>query len=94
MRALSLFSGGLDSQLAVKIIQEQGIEVIGLHFTTPFFGGSREISKAASDLGIEFREEYKLKIISPGTNESVYGCGKTSIPASTVMPICLIGPAS
>jgi tRNA-specific 2-thiouridylase len=43
LRALSLFSGGLDSQLAVKIIQEQGIEVIGLHFTTPFFGGSREI---------------------------------------------------
>ena len=37
-RAFSLLSGGLDSLLATRLIMEQGIEVIGLHFITPFFG--------------------------------------------------------
>ena len=37
-RAFSLLSGGLDSLLATRLIMEQGIEVIGLHFMTPFFG--------------------------------------------------------
>ncbi len=32
-----LFSGGLDSILACKVLQEQGIEVIALKFITPFF---------------------------------------------------------
>ena len=35
-RALALLSGGLDSTLAIKVMLEQGIEVIALHFTTPF----------------------------------------------------------
>jgi tRNA-specific 2-thiouridylase len=81
LRALSLFSGGLDSQLAVKIIQEQGIEVIGLHFTTPFFGGSLEISKAASDLGIEFREiDISEDYIPRVLLNPVYGYGKNFNP--------------
>ena len=37
MKALALFSGGLDSILAVKVIQEQGIEVIPLNFVSPLF---------------------------------------------------------
>ncbi|WP_029897084.1 tRNA (5-methylaminomethyl-2-thiouridylate)-methyltransferase [Desulfohalovibrio reitneri] len=36
--ALSLFSGGLDSLLAAKLLQRQGLNVLGLHFTSPFFG--------------------------------------------------------
>jgi tRNA U34 2-thiouridine synthase MnmA/TrmU len=36
-KALLLFSGGLDSILAGKIIQEQGIEVIPVTYITPFF---------------------------------------------------------
>lgn len=36
-RALLLFSKGLDSLLAGKIIQEQGIKVIPIVFITPFF---------------------------------------------------------
>lgn len=36
--ALALFSGGLDSIIAAKVIQAQGLEVLGLHFVTPFFG--------------------------------------------------------
>lgn len=36
-RALLLFSKGLDSLLAGKIIQEQGVKVIPVAFITPFF---------------------------------------------------------
>ncbi|MCU0610883.1 MAG: tRNA (5-methylaminomethyl-2-thiouridylate)-methyltransferase, partial [Candidatus Eisenbacteria bacterium] len=32
MRAVALLSGGLDSQLAVRVVQRQGIEVVGVHF--------------------------------------------------------------
>ena len=35
IKAVGLFSGGLDSALAVKLIQEQGIEVVALNFTSP-----------------------------------------------------------
>jgi tRNA-uridine 2-sulfurtransferase len=37
-RCISLYSGGLDSILVVKMLQEQGVEVIPIHFCTPFFG--------------------------------------------------------
>jgi len=37
IRAIALVSGGLDSILAVKVIQEQGVEVEGIAFETPFF---------------------------------------------------------
>jgi len=39
VRALVLFSGGLDSRLAVKMMQEQGIEPICVMFKLPFGGG-------------------------------------------------------
>jgi len=35
-RAVALFSGGLDSILAAKLVMEQGIEVVGLHIKTGF----------------------------------------------------------
>ena len=36
IRALGLLSGGLDSTLSARILQEQDIEVLGLHFSTGF----------------------------------------------------------
>ncbi len=36
VKALALLSGGLDSTLAIKVIMEQGIEVIALNFVTVF----------------------------------------------------------
>lgn len=36
--ALALFSGGLDSILAVKTVMAQGLDVLCLHFVSPFFG--------------------------------------------------------
>ncbi len=36
VRAVALLSGGLDSSLAVRLVQEQGVEVKALHFYTGF----------------------------------------------------------
>lgn len=38
IRALALYSGGLDSILACRVVMNQGIEVKAIHFITPFFG--------------------------------------------------------
>ena len=51
-RGLSLLSGGLDSQLAVRILQRAGAYVEGVCFETPFFS-SAAARKAASALGIK-----------------------------------------
>ncbi|MEI7672446.1 MAG: tRNA 4-thiouridine(8) synthase ThiI [Deltaproteobacteria bacterium] len=40
-KAIALFSGGLDSILAFKVIAEQGIEVSGITFETPFFSAAK-----------------------------------------------------
>ncbi len=65
--AIALVSGGLDSSLAVRMMQEQGVEVTGVHFYTGFCitetqrrSGNPKANnrpndglKAGSDLGIE-----------------------------------------
>jgi len=56
-KAISLISGGLDSAVATKLILDQGLEVVGLTFTSPF-SSKRERSeglqaiKTARELGI------------------------------------------
>ncbi len=51
VRALSLLSGGLDSRLAVCVLKEQGVEVQGVVFESPFFC-SDAAKAAAVQLGI------------------------------------------
>ncbi|MGQ9663094.1 MAG: tRNA 4-thiouridine(8) synthase ThiI [Kiritimatiellia bacterium] len=55
IRALSLFSGGLDSQLAVCLLRDQGIQVVAVVFTSPFFD-LRPARCAAAELGIPLQE--------------------------------------
>ncbi len=43
--AIALFSGGLDSILAVKVLEEQGLKVKCIHFVTPFFGKPEMLQK-------------------------------------------------
>lgn len=50
-RALVLFSGGLDSMLAVKVLLAQGIEVEAIAFESVFFSASKA-SESAELLGI------------------------------------------
>lgn len=52
-KAFSLLSGGLDSLLATRLIMDQGIEVTGLHFITPFFGYNKKGEEA------RFEERWK-----------------------------------
>ena len=56
--ALSLFSGGLDSILGVKIMQQQGINVIPVCFMSPFFD-CKKAKIGASRLDLELHT-YKL----------------------------------
>ena len=81
IKALALFSGGLDSALAIKVVQEQGIEVIALNFVSHFFGGKNEKAESmAKQLGIkleyiDFKKRHILVVEDP-----VYGRGKNMNP--------------
>lgn len=54
VRAYCLISGGLDSLLSVKLLQQQGVETIGVHFTSPFFDKSKLVEHTSRELGIPF----------------------------------------
>ena len=84
MKAVSLFSGGLDSILSVKLIQNQGIDVTAFHFVLPFnyIEEENQINavKTAAELNIPtetFRggEEYIEIVKSPK-----HGYGKNMNP--------------
>lgn len=59
IKAVALLSGGLDSRLAVKLVLEQGVEVIALNFITcfctctPKSSCRSEAKKAVDEFGIE-----------------------------------------
>ena len=52
MKAIVLFSAGLDSLLVSRILQEMGIEVIGLNICTPFHDSSVKAAYWAEKLQI------------------------------------------
>ena len=56
-RGLSLFSGGLDSQLAVCVLMDQGVHVEAVVFESPFFK-IETAKQAAEDIGV------KLHVVS------------------------------
>lgn len=76
IRALALLSGGLDSSLALKAILDQGVEVIALHFFTPFclcdrgYGCGYTARALADTLGVPIKiiylgEEYLEMLKKP-----------------------------
>lgn len=96
MKALALFSGGLDSTLAIKAIQRQGIEVVALYFLIPFTKTnpkelhntlSKQINK---DLKCEFKiiplNEKYLEIL----NKPKHGYGKNLNPCIDCKILMLI----
>ncbi len=86
MKALALLSGGLDSTLAIKVVQEAGIEVEAINFTSPFCrcsgasGGCSAAATAAKTLNVKLHyypcgEEY-LRIVE----KPPHGYGKRLNP--------------
>jgi len=79
VKGISLFSGGLDSLLAAKVILEQGIEVLGVTFETPFFS-ARKAQNLAERTGLplltlNITDEHMDMLKAPR-----YGYGKNMNP--------------
>jgi len=78
-RGIALFSGGLDSILAFKVIQEQDIEVLGITFETPFFSAAKA-KTTAKKIGLpltvlNITEEHLQMLRAPR-----YGYGRNMNP--------------
>jgi len=76
-----LFSGGLDSILAAKLLKNLGYEVVGVYVDSPFFNKDpNELKTLAKELGIT------LKVLKAGDDylemlkNPVYGYGKNLNP--------------
>jgi tRNA-specific 2-thiouridylase len=78
-RALGLFSGGLDSMLAAAVLRDQGIEVAGLTFITPFFGAERA-RESAAHLGLLLLEEDITELYLPLLTDPPHGFGSRHNP--------------
>ena len=59
--ALALFSGGLDSILAAKLVASLGVRVLAVKFVTPFF--DYELLEDPEKYKQEVREKYGLEVI-------------------------------
>ncbi len=55
MRCLALFTGGLDSQIATRLMQRQRIEVTGIYVQTPFTPSFEAAKAVAARLQIELQ---------------------------------------
>lgn len=84
--ALALFSGGLDSILACRVIMAQGITVKAVRFVTPFFGF--ELLAEAAAYRREILDRYGIEVELRDLTEPylgmlgrpVYGYGKNFNP--------------
>ena len=70
-KAVALVSGGLDSLLSVKLVEEQNIFVQGLFFETPFFG-PKSVRENCELNNINLKvipcfDEYKHMLLNPAT---------------------------
>ncbi|MFH7318987.1 thiamine biosynthesis protein [Desulfurivibrio sp. D14AmB] len=59
--ALALYSGGLDSTLACRLIMEQGVRVVAVKFVTPFFGAALLADPEA--YRAEVRRRYGIEVM-------------------------------
>ncbi len=81
MKALSLISGGLDSMLAARLILDQGIEVTGVGFSSPFYG-SRRGRRAAESLGTPFVSRDITREMIEVLSNPAHGYGKHLNPCT------------
>lgn len=84
-KAIALFSGGADSLLSIRLMLEQGVELVALYFNNCFFNSrnpkyGRQIRRFCSSLGIPIRiiflgKEYLRMLAKPS-----FGYGKGMNP--------------
>ena len=85
-KALALFSGGLDSTLAVCLLLDQGVEIEGIHFISVFTAprtssGKRLAAKrAAQHLGIPLRVENDSRDFLELLRRPEHGYGSNANP--------------
>lgn len=79
-RAYCMTSGGLDSVLAIKVLQNQGIETVGVHFVSPFFDKSQLMEQIAKDMNIEMKVIDISKEHVEMMHNPKYGFGKNFNP--------------
>jgi tRNA U34 2-thiouridine synthase MnmA/TrmU len=79
VKAIALFSGGLDSMLAAELVRRQNIDILCLTFTTPFFNAQKAQAAARLlnlPLAIEDITTEHLKMLKSPR----YGYGKNMNP--------------
>lgn len=86
MKALALFSGGLDSLLAIKLIQETGVKVEAVYFLQPFLSPEQEKKVLAHLQNLIAQLNVKLHIVRLGDaylrmlEDPAHGYGKAFNP--------------
>lgn len=80
IKAIGLFSGGLDSLLAIKILQAQGIEVHAFTCVSAFFGNAEKLQSIADQNGFPLYIDDVSKEYIRIVKEPRYGYGKNMNP--------------
>ena len=86
VKALSLFSGGLDSILATRVVMAQGVEVTAVKFVSPFF--NYDILDDVEEYKEKVRDKYGINAMVVDISEEylemlrqpAYGFGKNFNP--------------
>jgi len=84
IKAISLFSGGLDSCLAIKIMQSMDVDVEAVYIDTGFdsnFNKVNYLEKTADELGVKFRYiDERSHFLEEILFKPKYGYGKNMNP--------------
>jgi tRNA U34 2-thiouridine synthase MnmA/TrmU len=83
-KAVVMFSGGLDSVIAVHLLKSQGLNVTALHFVLPFYSGldrkPTQVQAYADALGVPLRIEEEGEEFLEMVRDPRFGYGKNANP--------------
>ena len=96
-KAIALFSGGLDSTLAMKLVIDQGIDVIACNINTGF-GATKDRREHMQKMCDHVGAELRIVDIQTSTSRACFSTpstatASTSTPASTAMRKCSRSPS-